>query len=229
MSRSDARGRVGAFVAATLLLAGCGVASLHERAAADFGCAQDAIQTEHLSGVVDKAQGCGKSDVYGWHWEQNRWFSVLERASFELSCPRQDLSVTVLGPRQVGVSGCDAKRVYVFTDAGWLLDSGAGGRPAGRSAGPRPGEAGVLPHPATANLSGCFPGDRVHPVRKVVIRNPLHKPSRPRPRRHHPRRCRSRTDPLHKRSVRTDRNGDRAPPPARRSSAHTPSSRRARG
>lgn len=115
----------GALVAAALLLAGCGVASLRERAAADFACAEESIETEHLSGVVDKALGCGKADVYGWHWEQNRWFSVLERASFELSCPRKDLSVTVLGPRQVGVSGCDAKRVYVFTDAGWLLDSGA--------------------------------------------------------------------------------------------------------
>lgn len=147
MSRSDARKKVGALVATTLLLAGCGIASLHERAAADFGCAQDAIQTEHLSGVVDKAQGCGKSDVYGWHWEQNRWFSVLERASFELSCPRQDLSVTVLGPRQVGVSGCDAKRVYVFTDAGWLLDSGADTTPAAddRREQPEPPEEGPPP------------------------------------------------------------------------------------
>ena len=58
--------------------------------------------------------------------------NVTSAASFELSCPEEDLTLTVLsadGPRelakQIGVEGCGQKRVYVYfasTDA-WIASS----------------------------------------------------------------------------------------------------------
>lgn len=58
--------------------------------------------------------------------------TVTSRASFDLSCPEEELELTVLsteGPRklanQIGVTGCDKKAVYVYfssTDS-WVADS----------------------------------------------------------------------------------------------------------
>ncbi len=59
----------------------------------------------------------------------------LERAAFELQCPRDQLQLVGLnadldryiGPgNQVGVSGCNKRAVYVLTQtAGWVLNSEA--------------------------------------------------------------------------------------------------------
>jgi hypothetical protein len=103
-------------------LAGCSV-SAAVQASADFGCAEEAIQVDELNTYVQKAQGCGRTDIYGYSEPQGRWYSVRERASFELGCERDKLEVTQVGPNQAGVTGCNTRRVYVFTDSGWVLDS----------------------------------------------------------------------------------------------------------
>lgn len=60
----------------------------------------------------------------------------LSRAAFEMSCPADQLAITVLrdsdrapesrgmSGSQIGVRGCGKKAVYVFAEtAGWVLDS----------------------------------------------------------------------------------------------------------
>jgi hypothetical protein len=60
---------------------------------------------------------------------------ALDRASFELRCPREKLTLHELNARlddrilvveggtQVGVSGCGHRAVYVWTSSGWMLNS----------------------------------------------------------------------------------------------------------
>lgn len=108
-----------------VILGACGGTEVKAQAAADFGCAEEAIQTDVLTVSVSKAQGCGRTDIYGYSDPQDRWFSVSERAAFELGCDRDKLAVAQVGPNQAGVTGCGVRRVYVFTDSGWKLDSTA--------------------------------------------------------------------------------------------------------
>ena len=51
--------------------------------------------------------------------------SGLERASFDLDCPKEQLNVVTLGKHtmQVGVTGCGKRAVYVGTNRGWVLNS----------------------------------------------------------------------------------------------------------
>jgi hypothetical protein len=141
-------------VLAGLLVAGC-IPAATSKAATDFGCAETGLTVEELGGLVQKVSGCGKTDIYGYLVMQDRWLSVTERASFELSCPRDQITLTSLAPSQVGVSGCDTKRVYVFSDAGWLLDSGST-----ESAEPRPMpvEHPVERTPAQPTIKSDAPG-----------------------------------------------------------------------
>jgi len=79
-----------------------------------------------LTSVLLLASGCV---TIGQHFNQH----ALDRASFELQCPREQLQVIGLnadldrqvGPgNQVGVSGCSRRAVYVLTPyAGWVLNS----------------------------------------------------------------------------------------------------------
>lgn len=54
--------------------------------------------------------------------------TLVQRATFELDCPSDRLTVTELGDyRTQGVAGCDRKAVYVLSPQGqWLLNSDAG-------------------------------------------------------------------------------------------------------
>jgi hypothetical protein len=67
-------------------------------------------------------------------WEAAR-VTVSSRAAFELKCPEDKLSLTVLDviqdafgdvPRQIGVDGCDHRLVYVASPSGWVLNSDSG-------------------------------------------------------------------------------------------------------
>jgi hypothetical protein len=58
--------------------------------------------------------------------------NVKRRASFEMGCPSEQLTVVVLEargrgyapePDQIGVSGCSRKAVYVSTRAGWVMNT----------------------------------------------------------------------------------------------------------
>jgi hypothetical protein len=55
---------------------------------------------------------------------------IISRASFELRCPADGLTITLLStcPNpgyacQVGVDGCDHRLVYQRTQLGWALNS----------------------------------------------------------------------------------------------------------
>jgi hypothetical protein len=57
---------------------------------------------------------------------------ALDRAAFEMQCPKEKLQLTGLrggldkeldGAEQVGVTGCGKRAVYVLTSNGWLLNS----------------------------------------------------------------------------------------------------------
>lgn len=121
------------FLAAPLLAC---VSMAQTQAAKDFGCSEDAISTQNLGDGVHKVEGCGKKDIYGYLVTSDRWVSLVERASFELSCPREKLTITPFAPRQMGVEGCSSKRVYVITAAGWVLDSGTNDAPVQQAAPP---------------------------------------------------------------------------------------------
>jgi hypothetical protein len=108
------------------------------QAARDFGCTEEQIASEPIESSVYKVEGCGKKDVYGFLPSSGSFVSLVERASFELSCERADLTITPLAPRQMGVSGCGEKRVYVLVDAGWVLDSGASSAPKPPATAPAP-------------------------------------------------------------------------------------------
>lgn len=50
----------------------------------------------------------------------------IQRASFELGCPEEQLQVTDLGGWTLGVSGCEKKAVYKWAaGAGWVNNTGA--------------------------------------------------------------------------------------------------------
>ena len=56
---------------------------------------------------------------------------ITERASFELGCPPEELTIRTLAatgidedrPYQVGVSGCGKRAVYLGSSLGWVLNS----------------------------------------------------------------------------------------------------------
>lgn len=49
----------------------------------------------------------------------------LSRAAFELNCPPDAVTVTDVGEREVGVSGCGKRAVYVVAaNGGWVNNTG---------------------------------------------------------------------------------------------------------
>ena len=71
-----------------------------------------------------EATGCGHAVMYRWNSVERKWYSVLDRATFDLSCPKDQIQVQELGSKtQVGVSGCDKKATYVLTSHGWIQNT----------------------------------------------------------------------------------------------------------
>lgn len=49
----------------------------------------------------------------------------LPKAAFDMDCPKQQLEVTEIGARSMGVRGCGKKQRYQYVDnVGWILESG---------------------------------------------------------------------------------------------------------
>src|SRR5262245_55864533 len=102
---------------AALVLAGCsGIANqLRTQAATDLGCQPQNIVFEEGRGdpLVGTVKGCGKSGVYGFNRTEMRWVSPIERAAFETSCPKEQMTSEQIGAKQAGVKGCGHTLLYV--------------------------------------------------------------------------------------------------------------------
>lgn len=94
-------------------------------------CPETQISVVSLGVLVRRADGCGLSKFYvqTWRgWEDAR--QVENRASFDLGCPVDRLSLTSLSETglQIGVAGCERRAVYTYVQTGlgtwdWILDS----------------------------------------------------------------------------------------------------------
>jgi hypothetical protein len=118
----------GMFLLLTILV-GCGGtrAALRVKAASDFKCDQSAIKTESAGALIyyEHASGCSKENWY--IYDGKIWVSPLDRASFEISCPLDQLSAQQLDRMTIGVTGCAKKVVYVLVvgvgGGKWVLNS----------------------------------------------------------------------------------------------------------
>lgn len=101
--------------------------NLEVQAAQDLQCSEDEIElrnTKGYSGYRKTAWGCGRSLFYLYDGSMKKWVSPLERAAFEMNCPKQQMTVFPLDSRTVGVHGCGQRGVYkAVQGAGWVLDS----------------------------------------------------------------------------------------------------------
>ncbi|MCC6521530.1 MAG: hypothetical protein IT373_02610 [Polyangiaceae bacterium] len=112
--------------ATSVTLIGCysgpGIEQLKVKAAADLTCNQ--LTLNQLANCMYAADGCGRKDVYLSPYCMGQWISPLDRAAFELSCPREQLSAQFISDLSVGVSGCDKKAVYIIGAQGnWIMNS----------------------------------------------------------------------------------------------------------
>jgi hypothetical protein len=122
------------------LFVGCSSGSnpeqLKVKAASDLGCREE-IQLEILGDTgrggldIRKASGCQKELAYLWDYGSEAWVSAFDRAEFDLSCPKAELTAKQLDRRSVGVTGCGKKAVYkVVRGAGWVSNSPSTSAPA---------------------------------------------------------------------------------------------------
>lgn len=110
------------------LMLGCApnlVPALKAKAASDFGCTGAGIENKGMDRYLDRADGCGKENMYAYDHSADQWVSPLDRAPFELGCSRENLTTKVLGTNTVGVEGCEKKAVYVLSRRGWVMNTAA--------------------------------------------------------------------------------------------------------
>jgi hypothetical protein len=97
----------------------------------DFPCPGPLVE-ESIANETRKVSGCGVENAYGYDSGSGKWISVKQRATFDMSCPPEQLTVRHLGGNTVGLEGCDKKAVYVSTAVcggggcsfkGWILNS----------------------------------------------------------------------------------------------------------
>ncbi len=89
----------------------------------DMGCGPGRVATTQ-AGFWGRAAGCGKDYVYWYDASQDKWVSALDRAAFDLSCPKAQLSMIMLTGQQAAVSGCGKKAVYLgHVERGWIMNS----------------------------------------------------------------------------------------------------------
>lgn len=125
-------------LALVLGAAACGSseqAQLRVQAASDLRCRGDQLDVHPVirsswsqaeSTYYQDATGCGKELPYVYDGNRQAWVSPLDRATFEMSCEKQQLRATVLDSMTVGVSGCGKKTTYKMVfGTGWVLDSAA--------------------------------------------------------------------------------------------------------
>lgn len=78
-----------------------------------------------MPGVAD-AEACGIRDVGVEVPATTRWNfggEAVRRASFELSCPVEQLEFVLINRDHAGVEGCGRRLVYMSTRNGWILNS----------------------------------------------------------------------------------------------------------
>jgi hypothetical protein len=72
-----------------------------------------------LVGLVAVLAGCATFDA------ENFKKTDLRRAAFELGCKPEQLTVTDVAEREVGVTGCGKRAVYVIApNGGWVNNGG---------------------------------------------------------------------------------------------------------
>jgi hypothetical protein len=92
---------------------------VREQAARDFVCPKDRVQTTSDDGWVFTARGCGRQAIY----LGPAAASPITRASYDLSCAPEQLSMVYLGNYAVGVEGCGKKITYAYVDGAWIGNS----------------------------------------------------------------------------------------------------------
>jgi hypothetical protein len=77
--------------------------------------------------------GCSTVTVNGFSLMQGQWeedrMKILQRSAFDLSCPKEQLTLTVLDAgrvaHQIGVEGCSKKATYVRAVTGEFVMNNA--------------------------------------------------------------------------------------------------------
>jgi hypothetical protein len=106
--------------------AGCAsskAAQLRTQAAADFQCSEAQLESTAVWAYIERVRGCGKDNIYVWDGTAKNWVSPLDRASFELSCPKSAMLTRYLSSQNVGVEGCGKRAVYSLILMQWVLNS----------------------------------------------------------------------------------------------------------
>jgi hypothetical protein len=84
------------------------------------------------AGCATPVLGPGQAVIDGFKVNVKQWekwkAQVGQRASFELDCPQEDLSMTILDttsdmPTTVGVSGCGYRAVFISANGKWVMNS----------------------------------------------------------------------------------------------------------
>ena len=99
-----------------LALTGCGakLAQLKSQVSSDLGCSQESIDHEDLGQWRERVSCSGREMIYAYDEEEEKWKSALDRATFDLSCPKNELQATVIDSQTVGVTGCGQKATFVL-------------------------------------------------------------------------------------------------------------------
>lgn len=121
--------RAGLAACILLTITACG-RSVLTIAAAELNCAEDTLTAETVVGLpaphrLEKVSGCDNMTLY--YKLGGKWVSPLERASSDMSCPKEQITGTPLDDKlTIGMSGCGKKAVYIVdVDEGWTLNSGS--------------------------------------------------------------------------------------------------------
>lgn len=91
------------------------------------GCEDEVEVVRRPGRDVFDVRGCGITDTIHEYCPDRMCAyqaasEALERAAFELDCPRDQLEAVVLGD-DLGISGCGHRVVYVPTFESWMADS----------------------------------------------------------------------------------------------------------
>ena len=92
--------------------------------ASDLGCSPDAVVTNDLGSWRERVSCNGKELLYYRDDDTNRWMSPLDRAVFEMSCPKEQLVANVIDNQTVGVTGCGKKVLYLMVTSQELRPMG---------------------------------------------------------------------------------------------------------
>ncbi len=119
---------VGALSLAACSLGGDLAAQLKTKAASDLSCAPDDVRLEGSVMSADLIGARGRGKLIWYAYDGRDWISPADRAAFELSCSKEQLTWTKVDKTTVGVEGCGKKGVYVLVNAyrsgaKWVLNS----------------------------------------------------------------------------------------------------------